>query len=54
MLITILLLIFTLIIVPFVCFNFGITPTDLQWVILYKMLYILSGIIAFCFIIGEL
>ena len=54
MLITILLLIFTLIIVPLVCFNFGITPTDLQWAILYQMLYILSGVIAYCFIIGEL
>ena len=54
MLITILLLIFTLIIVPLVCFNFGIAPTDLQWAILYQMLYILSGVIAYCFIIGEL
>ena len=54
MLVTILLLIFTLIIVPLVCFNFGIAPTDLQWAILYQMLYILSGVIAFCFIIGEL
>lgn len=54
MLITILLLIFTLIIVPLVCFNFGIAPTDLQWAIIYQMLYILSGVIAYCFIIGEL
>ena len=54
MLITILLLIFTLIIVPLVCLNFGIAPTDLQCAILYQMLYILSGVIAYCFIIGEL
>ena len=54
MLITILLLIFTLIIVPLVCFNFGVSPTGLQWTILYQMTYILSGVIAYCFVIGEL
>jgi steroid 5-alpha reductase family enzyme len=54
MLLTILLLIFTLIIVPLVCFNFGVSPTGLQWTILYQMTYILSGVIAYCFVIGEL
>jgi steroid 5-alpha reductase family enzyme len=54
MLLTILLLIFTLIIVPLVCINFGVSPNELQWQILYQMSYILAGVIAYCFIIGEL
>ncbi len=54
MLLTILLLIFTLIIVPLVCFNFGLRPNELQGHILYQMSYIVAGVIAYCFIIGEL
>lgn len=54
MLLTILLLIFTLIVVPILCLNFGISPTETQDQILYQMSYIVGGVIVYCFIVGEL
>ena len=54
MLFTILILIFTVIVVPFVALNFGTDPTLLQWEILNQMTYVVGGVIAYCFIVGEL
>lgn len=54
MLFTILLLIFTVVVVPYVAFYFGVEPTVLQWEILHQMSYIVGGVIAYCFIVGEL
>ncbi|MEN9699083.1 MAG: hypothetical protein RLZZ301_281 [Bacteroidota bacterium] len=54
MLVTILLLIFTVVVAPFVCLNFGYTPNALQYAILEQMSYSLALVIAYCFIIGEL
>jgi steroid 5-alpha reductase family enzyme len=53
MLITILLLIFTVIVVPYVCISYGLNPNDAQDVILYQMVYSVSAVIAYCFIVGE-
>lgn len=54
MLATILLLIFTVIVVPVTSFFFGTPLNDLQTDILYSLLYIVAGVIAYCFIVGEL
>ena len=54
MLLTILLLIFTVVVVPFVCLNFGYTPNELQYEILQQMSYTVGIVIAYCFIVGEL
>lgn len=54
MLFTILILIFTVIVVPFVALNFGTEPTILQWEILSQMSLVVGGVIAYCFIVGEL
>lgn len=54
MLLTILLLIFTVVVAPFICLNFGYTPTDLQYDILSQMAWPLGIVIAYCFIVGEL
>ena len=54
MLLTILLLIFTVVVVPFVCLNFGYTPNELQYEILHQMSYTVGIVIAYCFIVGEL
>lgn len=54
MLITILLLIFTVIILPIVCFYFGTSLNELQITILYSTSYIVLGVISYCFVIGEL
>jgi len=54
MLATILLLIFTVIVVPVTSFFFGTPLNDLQTDILYSSLYIVIGVIAYCFIVGEL
>jgi len=54
MLATILLLIFTVIVVPVTSFFFGTPLNDLQTDILYSSLYIVAGVIAYCFIVGEL
>jgi steroid 5-alpha reductase family enzyme len=54
MLITILLLIFTVMVIPFVCINFGTPPTEFQEFILWQTSYWLGGVIAYCFIVGEI
>jgi steroid 5-alpha reductase family enzyme len=54
MLITILLLIFTVIVMPIVSFYFGTPLNTLQVEVLWSTAYILAGIIAYCFIVGEL
>jgi steroid 5-alpha reductase family enzyme len=54
MLFTILILIFTVIVVPFVALNFGTEPTILQWEILSQMSLVVGGVITYCFIVGEL
>lgn len=53
MLITILLLIFTVIVVPYVCIAYGLNPNDAQDAILYQMVYSVSAVIAYCFLVGE-
>ncbi len=54
MLLTILLLIFTVIVIPFVCINFGTPPNELQEFILWKLSYWVVGVIAYCFFVGEI
>jgi len=54
MLITIILLIFTVIVVPFVSFYFGTPLNELQQHVLCGVSMIVSGVIAYCFIVGEL
>jgi steroid 5-alpha reductase family enzyme len=54
MLVTILLLIFTVIIVPIISFYIGTPLNSLQTEILWHASYIVSGVIAYCFIVGEL
>jgi len=54
MLVTILILIFTLLVVPYVAFNYGTPLTELQEIILWDSSYILIGATAYCFIVGEL
>lgn len=54
MLVTILLLIFTVIVLPIISFNFGTPPTELQQTILWTMSYWVTGVIAYCFVVGEL
>ena len=54
MLVTILLLIFTVIIVPIISFYMGTPLNSLQTEILWNASYIVSGVIAYCFIVGEL
>jgi steroid 5-alpha reductase family enzyme len=54
MLITIILLIFTVIVVPFVSFYFGTPLNEVQEHVLYGASMIVSGVIAYCFVIGEL
>jgi uncharacterized integral membrane protein len=54
MLFTIIILIFTVIVVPYVALNFGTDPTHMQWEILETMSYVVGGVIAYCFIVGEL
>jgi steroid 5-alpha reductase family enzyme len=52
---TILLLIFTVIVVPITSFYFGTPLTDLQNDILFNhLLYIVAAVIAYCFVVGEL
>lgn len=54
MLVTILLLIFTLIVLPFVCFYFGTPLTELQYSILIDhMMYVVGAVVSYCFIVGE-
>lgn len=54
MLITILLLIFTVIVVPIVSFYIGTPLNDLQNEILWHTSYIVLGVIAYCFVVGEI
>jgi steroid 5-alpha reductase family enzyme len=54
MLITIILLIFTVIVVPFVSFYFGTPLNEVQEHVLYGASMIVAGVIAYCFLIGEL
>jgi steroid 5-alpha reductase family enzyme len=54
MLITIILLIFTVIVVPFVSFYFGTPLNEVQNHVLFGASMIVSGVIAYCFLIGEL
>jgi steroid 5-alpha reductase family enzyme len=54
MLLTILLLIFTVIVVPIVSFYMGTPLNTLQTEILWHASYIVAGVIAYCFIVGEL
>ncbi len=54
MLITIVLLIFTVIVVPFVSFYFGTPLNEVQEHVLYGASMIVAGVIAYCFVIGEL
>ena len=54
MLITIVLLIFTVIVVPFVSFYFGTPLNEVQNHVLFGASMIVSGVIAYCFLIGEL
>ena len=53
MLITILLLIFTVIIVPYVCIAYGLNPNDVQDAILYQMTLSVGIVIAYCFFVGD-
>jgi steroid 5-alpha reductase family enzyme len=54
MLFTIVILIFTVIVVPFVALNFGTEPTLLQWEILNQLSLVVGIVIAYCFLVGEL
>ena len=54
MLFTIVILIFTVIVVPFVALNFGTEPTLLQWEILNQLSLVVGRVIAYCFLVGEL
>lgn len=54
MLLTILLLIFTVIVVPVISFYIGTPLNAMQTEILWNSSYIVSGVIAYCFIVGEL
>lgn len=51
---TILLLLFTVIVVPVVTFLYGTPLNDLQGHILQQMLYIVGGVIGYSFIVGQL
>ena len=53
MLITILLLIFTVIVLPLVSFYVGTPLTELQYSILVDhMTYVVGAVVAYCFIVG--
>lgn len=55
MLVTILLLIFTVVVLPVLSFTLGTPLEDLQRHILFDhMIYIVGGVIAYCFLLGEL
>ena len=52
---TILLLIFTIIVVPICTFYFGTPLSELQNIILFDHLtWLVAGVIAYCFIVGEI
>jgi steroid 5-alpha reductase family enzyme len=54
MLITILLLIFTVIVLPIVSFYIGTPLNTLQTEILWGASFIVIGVIAYCFVVGEI
>ncbi|MBC9813072.1 DUF1295 domain-containing protein [Crocinitomicaceae bacterium CZZ-1] len=54
MLLTILLLIFTVVVVPLVSFYFGTPLTAEQTDILYTMGSVAAGMIIYCFVVGEI
>lgn len=54
MLITILLLIFTVIVLPLISFYFGTPLNTIQYEALISTAYIVAGVIAYCFVVGEL
>jgi steroid 5-alpha reductase family enzyme len=54
MLVTILLLIFTVIVLPIVSFYFGTPLNTLQYDVLMNTVWIVVGVIAYTFIVGEL
>ena len=54
MLITILLLIFTVIVLPLISFYFGTPLNTIQYDALISTAYIAAGVIAYCFVVGEL
>jgi steroid 5-alpha reductase family enzyme len=54
MLVTILLLIFTVIVLPIVSFYIGTPLNTLQTEILWEASFIVVGVIAYCFIVGEI
>lgn len=54
MLVTIIILIFTLLVVPYLSFYYGTPLTDLQETILWDSSKILMGASAYCIIVGEL
>lgn len=54
MLLTATLLFITLIVVPYVSFYYGTDLTPLQWELLQESGYILIGLAAACFLLGEL
>lgn len=54
MLATILLLIFTIVLLPIICFYFGTPLNELQIDILYSTASIVAGVIIYCFIVGEI
>lgn len=54
MLLTAAILLFTLIVVPYVSFHYGTDLTALQWELLQESSYILIGLAVTCFLLGEL
>jgi steroid 5-alpha reductase family enzyme len=54
MLITILLLIFTVVVLPLVSFYFGTPLNTIQYEALISTAYVVAGVVAYCFVIGEL
>lgn len=51
---TIIILLFTILIVPYIAFNYGTSLTELQEVILWDSSKILVGASLYCIIVGEL
>lgn len=54
MLMTILLLIFTVIALPIICFYFGTPLNEIQIGVLYSTAWILVAVVIYCFIVGEI
>jgi steroid 5-alpha reductase family enzyme len=54
MLLTILLLIFTVVVLPIVTFYFGTPLTALQLQVLMNTIYIVISVVTYCFVVGEL